>query len=157
MNLRVSLAVFVIFSLSLVVVGCGGGDQADNQQDAGSKTSGGQNQQEGSNGSGGSGQEGEDAQEIKVAVGKIIAVNAERDRFVVKPAKGENMAFKAVSKARINLDGKEVDLADMENGQQVQLEYTVREEMGVPNRARSITLFSNDAGGGDESGGGSTG
>lgn len=136
----------MLFMLGFVA-GCGGSDQSGKQQ--GGNSSNDQSQQSTSGGSGGgTGQGDAGAQGNKIAVGKIVNVNAEARKFVVKPAKGENMKFKAVPKARIKLDGKEVELSDMKQGQQVQLNYTVRGKMGVPNRARSITLFKNGTGGG---------
>ncbi len=148
MSFKGSLTISLVFVLFLVGVtaGCGGVDQ----QNTGGNTSGGQNQQSASGGSNSESGESKDASETKIAVGKIINADSDKRRFVLKPAKGEDIVFKAVPKARIKLDGKEVQLVDMKEGQQAQVEYIVREEMGVPNRARSITLFSNGAGGGGE-------
>lgn len=150
---KIPLTMFLIaFFLIGFTAGCGGGDQSGNKQNGGGKSSGNQSQQatSGSLG-GGTGQKGKNVPETKTAVGKITNVNPENRKLVVKPSKGEITVLKTVPKARIELDGKEAKLEDIKKGQQVQVEYIVREGAGVPNRARSVTLFSDGSGGGGTS------
>lgn len=140
--------IFTVGAISLlflvgVVAGCGGSEQSNDQQGGGGATSTDESPQATSGGTDGGTVQGlGNASGNKIAVGNIVRVDTDKRRFVVKPAKGENMTFKAVPKVQVELDEKEAELADLEKGQQIQLEYIVREGMSVPNRARSITLFS---------------
>lgn len=136
----------VFFLVALVVcagllAGCGGGQSGDGSQEQGD---GGQNDQGGQ----------KPAQESKIALGSVQAVNTEAKRFTVKSGAeqqgDEPIPFKITPQAKITLGGKKVELADMKKSQQVQVEYIVRKDL---NRARSVQLF--EAGGdGEKSGGG---
>ncbi|MGB3681009.1 MAG: hypothetical protein WA990_00840 [Rubrobacteraceae bacterium] len=123
---------------SSVAAGCGGGESGG-QQDSKQRTSQAKN--------GGSGNQGGNAPQAKIAVGKILAVNTEGRRFVLKPSKGDPIKFKALPKAKIELDGKEVDLASMKKDQNAQVRYVVK-DTGVKERAQVITLFSKEGPGG---------
>lgn len=156
LRLRNSIVVYafvLLFLLGGIASGCGGG-QSDEEQ--GGEKQGGSAQQEAGQGTsqakgGTGGEQGGSAAQTKTAVGEVLAVNTERRRFAIKPSKGDLIDFKALPKAQIELDGKEVELKAMKKGQSVQIRYVVK-DTGVPNRAQSITLFSNGAGGGGGTG-----
>lgn len=155
MHLRRSWTILLVLIFMLVgfIASCGGGgDQSGEQENGASEGQGASSERQG-----GTGQKEDGGPETKIALGKVQNVKAENKRFSVVPSveeQGEKpIAFKVTPNAKITLDGKEVDLADVKKGQQAQVEYVVREEMGVPNRARGIELFSNGGG----SGGGTSG
>ena len=130
------------FSSALLAAGCGGEEGADGQkQGAGEKADRQQERGESETGN---------RPELKIALGTIRSVNAENEAFRLKPsaeAQGEKpMLFKLGRNASITLDGEEAQLSDMKPGQQAQVEYIVKEEWKIPNRARVVELFS--AGGG---------
>lgn len=159
MHLRRSWVILLvlIFMLTGFIASCGGGnDQSGEQENEASEGQGASSERQG-----GTGQKEGGAPGTKIALGKVQNVKAENKRFSVVPSveeQGEKpIAFKVTPNAKITLDGKEVDLADVKKGQQAQVKYIVREEMGVPNRVRGIELFSNDGGSGGGGGGGATG
>lgn len=144
-KLRTVMPVFaVIFLLVGFVAGCGGGgNQSKPQGDAPSKEQKASKKEEtGKKGAG---------MEAKIALGKVRIVKAENKRFTLAPSTDKQgkkpIAFKVIPDAKITLDGKELKLADVKKGQQAKVEYVVREKLGVPNRARAVTLFSKDKGG----------
>lgn len=118
------------------IAGCGGGQ------------SGGGSQEQGDGGQG----EENPPQESKIALGTIQRVNTEAKRFTLEPSAEEQgeepQAFKLTPQARITLGDKEAELADMEKGQQANVEYIVLKDL---NRVRSVQLF--EGGGASGSGG----
>ena len=102
-------------------------------------------------GDGGQGDE-KPPQETKIALGTIQRVNTEAKRFTLIPASEERdkepQAFKLTPQAKITLGDKEAELADMEKGQQANVEYIVLKDL---NRVRSVQLF--EGGGASGSGG----
>jgi hypothetical protein len=138
-NVILVLSVLLLAGLCLVA-GCAGGGDENRQQSAGGDRQGKAAREERSGGGAGN------RPELKIALGSIQAVNAEKERFTLKPsaeAQGEKPTpFKLAPKARITLDGEEARLSDMKPGQQAQVEYVVREDLAVPNRARVVELFS---------------
>ncbi len=118
------------------MAGCGGGQ------------SGGDSQEQGDGGQG----EEEPPQESKTALGTIQRVNTEAKRFTLEPSAEEQgkepQAFKLTPQAKITLGDKQAELADMEKGQQANVEYIVLKDL---NRVRSVQLFE---GGGDSGSGG---
>ncbi len=77
-------------------------------------------------------------------------MKAEKGRFTLKPsaeAQGEEpIPFKLAPEAKVTLDGREAEPSQMKPGQQAQVEYVVREDLAVPNRARVVELFSTGGG-----------
>jgi hypothetical protein len=138
---------FVSFVLLLgFAAGCGGGGD---QQD-----SGGESQQESSSGGeasgaqGGTGGEG-GSDETRIALGRVGAVNLDKNWFILRPTEGERMVFRLREDTRITLGGQEVTPEDIEKGQQAQIEYVVKNER---NQAREVTLFAGGGGGGGTGG-----
>lgn len=133
----------VLILLAGILAGCGG-DQSG----------GGSQQQEGGGGSqnGGGAQKEKKARETKIMLGTVRAVDPDVERFTLRPsveAQGKgSVPFRLTPKASITMDGKTVELADMQMNQQAQVEYIVRKDR---NRAMSVTLFS---AGGDSGDGG---
>lgn len=143
-KLSVTLLLAVIVLCVGLLAGCGGGQ------------SGGGSQEQGGGGGGGGGQGGQEqpAQESKIVIGNVRAVNVEAKRFTLLPASEEQgkepQQFKLTPQAGITLGDKQAELADMEEGQQAQVEYIVRKDL---NRARSVQLFEAGQGGDSGSGG----
>ncbi|ABG06000.1 hypothetical protein Rxyl_3093 [Rubrobacter xylanophilus DSM 9941] len=136
------LALFALLLAGLcLVAGCAGGGDEDRRQAGGDRQGKAAREERGG---------AQSRPELKIALGSIQAVNAEKERFTLKPsaeAQGEKpIPFKLAPGAGITLDGEEAQLSDMKPGQQAQVEYVVREDLAVPNRARVVELFS--AGGG---------
>lgn len=135
----------VLVSLVLLaglLAGCGGGN-GEGESEGGSRQGGGDGQQGGP--------------ETNIAIGTISRINPENDRRIVVRAnqggeeKAEPMTFKIRENAEISLDSKQAEVGDIAEGQQVQVEYLVREEM---NRALSLQLFKTGGqSGGQPSGG----
>ena len=137
MHLRgLSAALFFIASILLagLLTGCaGGGDQANN---GGSQ--------------GGEGEQGQAAQgegtqanalQFKIALGTIVSVKPDRRKIVLRPSteqQGDRLTFKVVDDAVITLDDKPVEMADVQEGQQAQIEYTTVNEQ---NKARVVELI----------------
>jgi hypothetical protein len=136
------IAVFLV--LSVTVAGCGGGDQGGGEQPDGEEQQG----------QGDGAAEQKDAPEVKIALGRIATVDAEAQRFSLRPTGGEGgddserIIFKLAKNPKITLDGEEAEIADMEKRQQAQVEYVVRKDR---NLARVIELFKEgeDEGGGE--------
>lgn len=138
-----STALFVVAFILLVglLAGCGGGDQSQNGAQDGA--AGGAKQGDGNGqGQGAAGQQREPSGR-KIMLGTVVFVNPETERFTLRPAadvQGEKpIPFKVVPKAKITLDEKEATFEDMEQGQQAQVEYVVKNDQ---NRARVVILFS---------------
>jgi ABC-type Fe3+-hydroxamate transport system substrate-binding protein len=145
MHLRgLSAALFFIASILLagLLTGCaGGGDQANN-----------------GGAQGGEGEQGQAAQgegtqanalQFKIALGTIVAVKPDRRKIVLRPSteqQGDRLIFKVVDDAVITLDDKPVEIADVQEGQQAQIEYTTVNEQ---NKARVVELINS----GEDTGG----
>ena len=116
------------FLLAVLLAGCGGG----------SDQSGG-GQQEGTQG-------GEAAKKKplsrKIAIGTVRAYKDDRRRLSLRPAseaQGEKpLGFKVRKNAQVTLDGEKAELGDIEEGQQAQITYVVKNEV---NRAIIVQLF----------------
>ena len=139
-----SAALLFIASILLagLLAGCaGGGDQAGN---GGSQ--------------GGEGEQGQAAQgegtqanalQLKIALGTIVSVKPDRSKIVLRPSteqQGDRLIFKVVDDAVITLDDKPVEIADVQEGQQAQIEYTTVNEQ---NKARVVELINS----GEDTGG----
>ena len=112
--------------LAALLAGCGGEQSSGSQE-------GGQEQQQESK---------KEAQETKIAVGNVVAVQPDRRRMVVQPsqqAEGtEKIAINVRKTAEITLGGEEAEMGDVAEGQQAQAEYVVKNDV---NRALSVQLF----------------
>ena len=139
-----SAALFFIASISLagLLTGCaGGGDQANN---GGSQ--------------GGEGEQGQAAQgegtqanalQLKIALGTIVSVKSDRRKIVLRPSteqQGDRLIFKVVDDAQITLNDQQAEIADVQEGQQAQIEYIAINEQ---NKARVVELINS----GEETGG----
>jgi hypothetical protein len=135
------VALFFIASILLaaLLAGCaGGGDQAGNG---------------GSQGGEGEQAQGEGAQanapQLKIALGTIVSVKPDRRKIVLRPSteqQGDRLVFKIVDDAQITLNDQQAEMADVQEGQQAQVEYlTVNEQ----NKAREVELINS----GEETGG----
>jgi hypothetical protein len=113
-----------------LLAGCGGGEQTEGSGDGGQ----GQDQQQ---------QESKkEAQETKIAVGNVVAVQPDRRRMVVQPSQqaegAEKVALNVRKTAEIKLGDQKAEMGDIAEGQQAQAEYIVKNEV---NRAVSVQLF----------------
>ncbi len=113
-----------------LLAGCGGG-QTEGSGDGG----GGQDQQQQE-------QSKKEAQETKIAVGNVIAVQPERRRMVVQPSQqaegAEKVPLNVRKTAEITLGDQKAEMGDIAEGQQAQAEYVVKNDV---NRAVSVQLF----------------
>lgn len=96
----------------------------------------------------------EKALEIKIMLGTITGTKPDAEKIVLLPSKGmtedrEKTVFRLGKSARVILDGQKVEPADVEKGQQAQVEYVVK---GKKNRARTVELFSASGGGKETTG-----
>ena len=123
---RPRLIVPLLTLLAALPAGCGGGEPSGGSQE------GGQEQQ----------QPKKEAQETKIAVGNVVAVQPDRRRMVVQPsqqAEGtEKIALNVRKTAEITLGDQEAEMSDVAEGQQAQAEYVVKNDV---NRAVSVQLF----------------
>jgi hypothetical protein len=132
-----SAALFFIASIVLagLLTGCaGGGDQAKN---SGSQTGDGEQQGEATQA---------DAPVPKIALGTVISVKPDRRKIILRPSteqQGDRLIFKVVDGARITLDDQQAEMADVQEGQQAQIQYTSFNEQ---NRARVVGLISSGEG-----------
>ncbi len=127
---RPRLIVPLFALLAALLAGCGGGDG----QSGGSQEGGGQQDQQ---------QESKkQAQETKIAIGNVAAVQPDRRRMVVQPsqqAEGtEKVPINVRKTAEITLGGEKAEMGDVAEGQQAQAEYVVKNDV---NRAVSVQLF----------------
>lgn len=129
------LSLVALVLLAGLLAGCGGGDQSGSgSQDDGS---GGAKKQEG----------GEDAKAgastTKIALGRIASVDTEASKILLRPSadvQGEKpLRFKVAENATIRSNGEKAELADVKEGQDAQITYTVKKERNV---ARQVTLLS---------------
>ena len=127
---RLAVPLLALLSAALLA-GCGGGGQTEGSGDGG----GGQGQQQQE-------QPKKEAQETKIAVGNVIAVQPDRRRMVVQPsqqAEGPDKVPLNVRKtAEITLGDEKAEMGDIAEGQQAQAEYVVKNDV---NRAVSVQLF----------------
>ena len=125
---RLAVPLLALLSAALLA-GCDGGGQTEGSGDGG----GGQDQQQESK---------KEAQETKIAVGNVIAVQPDRRRMVVQPsqqAEGPDKVPLNVRKtAEITLGDQKAEIGDIVEGQQAQAEYVVKNDV---NRAVSVQLF----------------
>ncbi len=127
---RLAVPLLALLSAALLA-GCGGGGQTEGSGDGG----GGQDQQQQE-------QPKKEAQETKIAVGNVVAVQPDRRRMVVQPsqqAEGPDKIPLNVRKtAEITLGDEKAEMGDIAEGQQAQAEYVVKNDV---NRAVSVQLF----------------
>ena len=132
-----SATLLVIASIVLagLLVGCaGGGDQAKNSE---SQTADGEQQGEATQA---------DAPVPKIALGTVISVKPDRRKIILRPSteqQGDRLIFKVVDGAQITLDDQQAEMADVQEGQQAQIQYTSFNEQ---NRARVVGLISSGEG-----------
>ena len=124
---------FIVPLLALfaaLLAGCGGGEQSGGSQEGGGQ---GQDQQQESK---------KEAQETKIAVGNVVAVQPDKRRMVVQPsqqAEGtEKIPINVRKTAEITLGGEKAEMGDVAEGQQAQARYVVKNDV---NRAVSVQLF----------------
>ncbi len=134
-----ALFLLVFILLSGLLAGCGGGgDQSGNgdSQDGGAPAGG--EQQDGA--------AHEDAAPTapKIALGTIKSVNVEARRVILEPSTEQQgdgpLTFKVRKNAEISLDDQPAEMADIQAGQQAQIEYVTKNER---NRALAVRLISN--------------
>ena len=115
--------------LAALLAGCGGGEQSGGSQEGGQ----GQDQQQ---------EPKKEAQETKIAVGNVVAVQPDRRRMVVQPsqqAEGtEKVPISVRMTAEITPGGDKAEMGDISEGQQAQATYVVKNDA---NRAVSVQLF----------------
>ncbi len=139
----------------LVLAGCGGGgDQSQNggSQDGGSgeERQGGAPQGEAPQGGApqGGAPQG-NAPQAKIALGTVRSVKPDRRKIILRPSAelqgGKRMVFKVRDDAEISLNDRPAEMANVKEGQRVQIEYVVKNEM---NRARVVALISDGEGAG---------
>jgi hypothetical protein len=117
--------------LAALLAGCGGGEQSGGSQEEGGGQ--GQDQQQESKKS---------AQETRIAVGNVVAVQPDRRRMVVQPSQqaegAEKVPINVRKTAEITLSGEKAEMGDIAEGQQAQARYIVKNDV---NRAVSVQLF----------------
>jgi hypothetical protein len=151
-RLRETSAVSLIFPLALalslvlagLLAGCGGSGSSQDQ------SSGGGQQQKQEDKAGGKAAKKEPLSR-KIAIGTVRAYKDDRRRLSLRPAskaQGEKpLGFKVRKKAQVTLDGEQAELKDIEEGQQAQIRYLVKNDI---NRAIIVQLFSKQPAGEDE-------
>jgi hypothetical protein len=149
-RLRETSAVSLILPLALSLVlagllaGCGGSGSSQDQ------SSGGGQQQKQEDKAGGKAAKKEPLSR-KIAIGTVRAYKDDRRRLSLRPAskaQGEKpLGFKVRKKAQVTLDGEQAELKDIEEGQQAQIRYLVKNDI---NRAIIVQLFSKQPAGEDE-------
>jgi hypothetical protein len=131
---RLSTTLYFVALVLLVgfLAGCGGGDQSGSgSQDGGSDGA----KKQGKDVQGGTG--------AKIALGTVRSVDAEAGIIVLRPStdvQGEKpLRFKLNENTTVTLDNKQAEMADIEQGQQAQITYVVKNER---NLARQVALIS---------------
>ncbi len=151
---RSSTTLFLLAAILLsgLLVGCGGGEQSGNgPRDGGASGAKEEKERAGAANKGGP--------KSKIALGRIAATDPDRRKVVLRPAAevqgGERMIFIIKRNAEITLDDKEVELADIEKGQQAQVSYSVAKVVNKDtnksrevNRAHAVSAFSRGEGNG---------
>jgi hypothetical protein len=137
---RPRLIVPLFALLAALLAGCGGGEG----QSGGSQEGGGQQDQQ---------QESKkQAQETKIAIGNVVAVQPDRRRMVLQPSQeaegAEEIALNVRKTAEITLGNEKAEMGDVAEGQQAQAEYIVKNDV---NRAVSVQLFEAEGQGEDSS------
>ena len=137
---RPRLIVPLFALLATLLAGCGGGDG----QSGGSQEGGGQQDQQ---------QESKkQAQETKIAIGNVVAVQPDRRRMVLQPSQeaegAEEIALNVRKTAELTLGNEKAEMGDVAEGQQAQAEYIVKNDV---NRAVSVQLFEAEGQGEDSS------
>lgn len=127
---RPRLIVLLLALLAALPAGCGG----DEDKSGGSQEGGGQQDQQ---------QESKkQAQETKIAVGNVVAVQPDRRRMVVRPSQAaegpDKIPLNVRKTAEITLGGEKAEMGDIAEGQQAQAKYVVKNDV---NRAISVQLF----------------
>ncbi|CAN5555169.1 hypothetical protein BH24ACT22_BH24ACT22_10400 [soil metagenome] len=143
------ILLLVCFTLFLgLITSCGESDQGSENDNSGnnsgtsqdvgraSKEQGGATSLEPAGGT--TGQAEGAPQEIKIALGDIVSVDTEKRRLMLKPVEGERQVFKVMPNATVAIDDSPAELSDLEKGQQAQLRYIVRKDLG---RAREVSAF----------------
>ena len=135
---RVPSATHFLIILVLLLAGCGGGgDQSGN---------GGGEQQNDEQAQKGGEEQGDEvanpvSPKVKIALGTIESVQPDSWTVVLKPSTeiqgGEQMTFKVRKKAEISINDQEAELADVESGQQAQIQYVTRKD---ENRALAVQV-----------------
>ncbi len=127
---RLAVPLLALLSAALLA-GCGGGGQTEGSGDGG----GGQDQQQQE-------QPKKEAQETKIAVGNVVAVQPDRRRMVVQPSQQvegpDKVPLNVRKTAEITLGDQKAEIGDIVEGQQAQAEYVVKNDV---NRAVSVQLF----------------
>ena len=146
MRLRETSAVSLILPLVLslllagLLAGCGSGDQSG----------GGQKEKQGGEAGGKAAKQ--KRLSGKIAIGTVRAYKDDKRRLSLRPAAKKQddkpLGFKVRKHAQVTLDGEKAELGDIEEGQQAQIRYIVKNEV---NRATIVQLFSRQSSPGDES------
>jgi hypothetical protein len=136
---RPQTTLFLIASILLAgfLAGCGGGD----------RSGGGSGGEQGPAGEAAKKEGGKVAKQAalrpKIALGTVTRVKPARKKMEIRAVTGKGvakqMSFKITKNATITLDDEVAKLADIEDGQQAQITYVVRNEV---NRAREVALIS---------------
>lgn len=144
MRLRETSAVSKILPLVLslllvgLLAGCGGSDQSG----------GGQKE-----GKGGDKAAKQEKLTRKIAIGTVRAYKDDRRRLSLRPAaeaQGDKpLGFKVRKNAQVTFDGEPAELGDIEEGQQAQIRYVVKNDV---NRAIIVQLFSKQPSGEEKKG-----
>ena len=150
MRLRGTSAVSLIlplllsFLLAVLLAGCGGGSEQSGDQSGGGQ----QQKQEGK--AGGEAAKKEPPKRA-IIIGKVRAYKDDKRRLSLRPAseaQGEKpIGFKVRKNAEVTLDGEKAELSDIEEDQQAQITYIVKNEV---NRAIVVHLFEKQPSGEDE-------
>ncbi len=136
---RPRLIVPLFALLAALLAGCGGDGQSGGSQEGGGQ----QDQQQESK---------KQAQETKIAIGNVVAVQPDRRRMVLQPSQeaggAEKITINVRKTAEITLGGEKAEMGDVAEGQQAQAEYIVKNDV---NRAVSVQLFEAEGQGEDSS------
>lgn len=137
MRTRAPSATLFLIVLVLLLAGCGGGE--DQSGSGGEAQNGGQAQKGGEEQGGGAANRG--GPPVKIALGTIESVQPDSRTIVLKPSTeiqgGEQMTFNVRKNAEISVNDQEAEMADVEAGQQAQIQYVARKE---ENRARAVQV-----------------
>ncbi len=135
----VACSLVALVLLAGLLAGCGGGE---GQSSGGSQDDSGQQRQ------GSEAGKKKAAAEAKIALGLVKAVKADKSRISLRLHEeidgSKRISFRVKKKANIQLDGKPAELSDAEEGQQAQIEYTIKNDRSL---ARSVQLFPTEGGG----------
>ena len=159
---KILVAAASIVVLAGLTVGCGGGQDSnqDGSQGQGSNPKTGQTEQ-GNTGQGKTEKAKKartgSAREVKASEGVVGRVDNEKNFVIVKPPEQKAMLFRYnPDKVKVTLDGNEAGVQDIEKGQQATVSYVVVKPPKAKNdrnEARVISVKPRGAG----SGGGTTG